>query len=237
MTNKIYIVGTPIGNMEDITLRALRILKEVDVIACEDVRVTKKLLDRYEISDKKLVTYNNFNEETSSDYLLKLYEEGSNIALVSDAGMPVMSDPGFELIKQCYENKLNIEVIPGVNAAVTAFVMSNLDNNFTFKGFIKDKTQQRVNQLKDLDYGTYIFYVSPHKLVDTLKDIYKVFSGQERLFLAKELTKMHQEFFRGNALDIIELLAKKDSIKGEYTLVINIKKPKKEKINKYADLK
>lgn len=237
MTNKIYIVGTPIGNMEDITLRALRILKEVDIIACEDVRVTKKLLDRYDITNKKLITYNNFNEETTSSYLLKQYEEGLNIALVSDAGMPVMSDPGFELIKKCYQNDLNVEIIPGVNAAVTTFVMSNLDNNFTFKGFIKDKSQQRINQLKSLDFGTYIFYVSPHKLIDTLKDIKQVFNGEEKLFLAKELTKLHEEFFRGNSIEILDTLNKRDTIKGEYTLVLSFKKIKKEKVNKYANQK
>lgn len=237
MTNKIYIVGTPIGNMEDITLRGLRILKEVDIIACEDVRVTKKLLDRYDITNKKLVTYNNFNEETMSSYLLKQYEEGLNIALVSDAGMPVMSDPGFELIKKCYQHDLNVEIIPGVNAAVTTFVMSNLDNNFTFKGFIKDKSQQRINQLKSLDFGTYIFYVSPHKLLDTLKDINQVFNGEEKLFLAKELTKLHEEFFRGNSIEILDTLNKRDTIKGEYTLVLSFKKIKKEKVNKYANQK
>ncbi|WP_406614018.1 16S rRNA (cytidine(1402)-2'-O)-methyltransferase [Mycoplasma corogypsi] len=233
---KLYIVGTPIGNLEDITFRAIRTLNEVDIIACEDTRVTSKLLAHYEISNKKLITYNNVVENNSAKGLLSLLQNNNNVALVSDAGMPVVSDPGFAIIKLALENDIEIEIIPGVNAAVTAFVGSNFTSEFTFLGFIKDKTQQRINQLKELQQGTYIFYVSPHKLLKTLEDINEVFSDKADLCLAKELTKIHEQWFRGKASELLEHFNSLDSIKGEYTLVLNIPKVKHEKVNKYSHL-
>ncbi|MFV8401093.1 16S rRNA (cytidine(1402)-2'-O)-methyltransferase [Mycoplasma sp. 005V] len=230
---KLYIVGTPIGNLEDITLRALRILNQVEYIACEDTRVTHKLLEKYEIKNKKLLTYNNFTEKSSSKGLLELIRNGNDIALVSDAGMPVVSDPGFEVIAQAKEANIEVEIIPGVNAAITAFVGSNFSNEFTFLGFIKDKSQQRINQLSTLEIGTYIFYVSPHKLLATLQDIATVFQGKERVCLAKELTKMYEQWFFGTGQELYEQFAALDSIKGEFTMVLNIPKLKRVKVNKY----
>ncbi|MEA4134610.1 16S rRNA (cytidine(1402)-2'-O)-methyltransferase [Mycoplasma sp. 2704] len=230
---KLYIVGTPIGNLEDITLRALRTLQEVNIIACEDTRVTSKLLQRYEISNKKLLTYNNFTEKHSAQGIINLISNGEDVALVSDAGMPVVSDPGFEVIAEARKNNIDIEIIPGVNAAITAFVASNFTNDFTFHGFIKDKTQQRINQLKELNIGTHIYYVSPHKLISTLEDINSVFNGQEKICLAKELTKLHENLFYGSASEILQHFANLDSIKGEFTMVLNLPKIKREKVNKY----
>ncbi|SJZ48245.1 16S rRNA (cytidine(1402)-2'-O)-methyltransferase [Mycoplasmopsis verecunda] len=230
---KLYIVGTPIGNLEDITLRALRVLREVNYIACEDTRVTHKLLEKYEITNKKLLTYNNFTEKSSSKGIIDLIKNGNDVALVSDAGMPVVSDPGFEVISQAKANDIEIEIIPGVNAAITAFVGSNFSNDFTFLGFIKDKSQQRINQLSTLEIGTYIFYVSPHKLLSTLQDINTVFLGKEKVCLAKELTKMHETWFFGTAEELYEQFNALDSIKGEFTMVLNIPKIKRVKVNKY----
>ncbi|QCZ36917.1 16S rRNA (cytidine(1402)-2'-O)-methyltransferase [Mycoplasma nasistruthionis] len=234
---KLYIVGTPIGNLEDITIRALNTLKSVNFIACEDTRVTRKLLDRYlepnEIASKKLFKYDKFTEKNSAKGIINLIEQGNDVALVSDAGMPVVSDPGFDAISQALAQDIDIEIIPGVTAAITAFVGSNFSAEFTFLGFIKDKTQQRINQLKELAIGTYIFYVSPHKLIQTLDDIYTVFQDKAQLCLTKELTKLYEQWFRGNALELKEHFQSLDSIKGEYTLVLNIPKSKREKVNKY----
>ncbi|QNM93630.1 16S rRNA (cytidine(1402)-2'-O)-methyltransferase [Mycoplasma sp. Pen4] len=231
---KLYIVGTPIGNMEDITFRAVRVLSEVNYIACEDTRVTKKLLDRYEIYNKKLLMYNNYTEQNSAKGIISLIESGNDVALVSDAGMPVVSDPGFEVISQARANNIEIEIVPGVNAAVTAFVGSNFSHDFKFVGFIKDKTQQRINELKELTQGTYIFYVSPHKLHSTLEDINTVFNDTAKVCLAKELTKVHEKWFHGSALEILETITENpEYAKGEFTLVLNIPKIKKVKVNKY----
>ncbi|WP_426461319.1 16S rRNA (cytidine(1402)-2'-O)-methyltransferase [Mycoplasma hafezii] len=234
MNGKLYVVGTPIGNLEDITLRALRILKEVNYIACEDTRVTQKLLLHYDLGHKKLMTYNNFTEKKSTKGLLELLNSGENVALVSDAGMPVVSDPGFEVIKQARENGFEIEIIPGVNAAVTAFVGSSFSNNFSFVGFMKDKTQQRINFLETLEIGTYIFYVSPHKLEATLDDIYTVFESNAQICLARELTKMHESWYFGNALEVKEKLLENNEVRGEFTLVLNLPKIKREKVSKYV---
>ncbi|QIW61977.1 16S rRNA (cytidine(1402)-2'-O)-methyltransferase [Mycoplasmopsis gallinacea] len=234
---KLYIVGTPIGNFDDITLRALKTLEKVEHIACEDTRVTTKLLRHFELPDKKLFSYNNFNERSSSNGIIKLLEQGIDVALVSDAGMPVVSDPGFEAIKQVRSNNFEIEIIPGVNAAITAFVGSNFSSTFTFLGFLKDKSNQRKNELAKLEIGTYIFYVSPHKLEQSLLDINEVFSGKEQICLSRELTKMYETWYYGNAKEVLEKLLANNEIKGEFTLILNIPKIKKEKVSKYAHLK
>ncbi|MEE3928555.1 16S rRNA (cytidine(1402)-2'-O)-methyltransferase [Mycoplasmopsis ciconiae] len=230
--SKLYIVGTPIGNLKDLTFRALETLQKVDVIACEDTRVTSKLLAHYNIEGKKLIKYDNFNEKNSSKGICKLIvEQNLDVALVSDAGMPVMSDPGFELIRSAKNSDIDVELIPGVNAAISAFVMSSLDNTFTFLGFIKDKINSRKIQLESLAQGTYIFYVSPHKLLETLKNIDETIPNNQ-VFLAKELTKLYEHFYSGSAYDIHEELSTLDAIKGEYTLVLKIPKTKK---NKYKN--
>ncbi|WP_025755703.1 16S rRNA (cytidine(1402)-2'-O)-methyltransferase [Mycoplasmopsis cricetuli] len=233
--SKMYIVGTPIGNLEDITLRALSILKKVDIIACEDTRVTSKLLKYYQIENKKLITYNNFTEKNSSKGILNLLQSNDSlsIALVSDAGMPVISDPGFQIIKMCRDYNIDFEIVPGVSASITAFVGSSFSHPFTFLGFLKDKSIQRINQLKELTIGTYVFFVSPHKLINSLKDIHFVFQEQIQLCLAKELTKIHERWFYGTAQEILNILEKENLVRGEFTLVLNLPKVKRTKINKY----
>lgn len=235
--SKLYIVGTPIGNLDDITLRAIKTLEQVDIIACEDTRVTAKLLKHYNIENKKLLTYNNFTEKNSAKGLIDLLKQNNKIALVSDAGMPVVSDPGFEIIKLCRQENIDFEIIPGVNAAITAFVGSNFNSTFSFLGFLKDKSSQRIIQLQSLGEGTYVFYVSPHKLESSLQDIAEVFEGKEEICLVKELTKIHEKWLFGTALEVLEILNSQNLIKGEFTLVLNLPKIKKQKVNKYAHLK
>ncbi|AKJ20976.1 16S rRNA (cytidine(1402)-2'-O)-methyltransferase [Mycoplasmopsis synoviae] len=231
--SKLYLIGTPIGNLEDITLRALNKLKEVSIIACEDTRVTYKLLKHYQIEDKKLFSHNKFNEKSSAKGLVDLILQGNDIALVSDAGMPLISDPGFDLIKLCKENNIQIELIPGVSAVTSAFVLSNFSDTFTFCGFIKDKTNQRVNYLKNLTQGTYIFFVSPHKIEKTLEDINLVFNGNEKISLSRELTKKFEKTYHGSAIEVLNTLKTNSEILGEFTLVLHIPKVKKVKISKY----
>ncbi|BBU47878.1 16S rRNA (cytidine(1402)-2'-O)-methyltransferase [Mycoplasmopsis felis] len=230
--SKLYIVGTPIGNLKDITLRALETLSTVNIIACEDTRVTYKLLDKYDIKNKKLITNNVQTEKKTSNIILKYLLEGQTVALVSDAGMPLISDPGFDILNLAKENNIDIEVIPGVSASTMAFTGSGFSNTFSFLGFMKDKTIQRKNELSSLTIGTYIYFVSPHKLINTLNDIYEVFGNNVKLCLAKELTKLYEKWYFGTPESIINELDS-NSIKGEYTLVLNIPKIKHVKINKY----
>ncbi|WP_027121356.1 16S rRNA (cytidine(1402)-2'-O)-methyltransferase [Mycoplasma leonicaptivi] len=234
--SKLYIVGTPIGNLNDITFRAHETLKNVEIIACEDTRVTKKLLDKFNIYNKKLITYNSFTEAHSAQGIIKLIEQGNNVALVSDAGMPVVSDPGFEIINLARKNNIELEIVPGVSAVITTFTGSGFSNNFTFLGFIKDKTQQRKNELKTLQENhTYIFFVSPHKLLNTLIDIKDVLGTEVKVCLAKELTKIHETWYFDDVETLIEKFLNMDAIKGEYSLALFIPKIKKVKINKYTN--
>ena len=226
---KINIVGTPIGNMKDITLRALETLREVDVIACEDTRVTKKLLNYHEILNKKLIAYHDKNEKASSNGIVKMIKEGITVAIVSDAGMPVVNDPGYEVIRQCINEEIEINVVPGVSATVTTMVLSNFDTHFKFLGFLKPKTGQRQNQLRVLSHGTYIAFVSPHRLMSELNDIKEVLGEETKVFLGRELTKKFETHYRGTIVDVISKV--KDEIKGEFTIAFEIKK---KKVNKYA---
>lgn len=231
MNGTLYIVGTPIGNLKDITLRAIEILKQVDYIACEDTRNSLKLLNHFEIKEKKLISYHNFNEQSSSKNILNLLKEGKNIALISDAGMPTIADPGFEIIKEVRENNLNLEIIPGVSALTTVMSLSNMGPEFTFLGFGKNKKGQLKNQLKSLDYGTYVFFVAPHKLEYLLDSINEIYPLNNKIFLAKELTKIYEKHYYGSALEVKEQLTK--NYKGEFSLVLKIEKNKKIKVNKY----
>ncbi|TPI01160.1 16S rRNA (cytidine(1402)-2'-O)-methyltransferase [Mycoplasma struthionis] len=228
---KLYIVGTPIGNLEDITIRAINTLKSVDVILCEDSRVSQKLLKHYEINNKTIISYHNFNEKQISPKAIKLINENKNIALISDAGMPLISDPGFELIKAAKENNIDIEIIGGPTAMVHALIKANFASKFTFLGFLKDKSGARQNELKELGYGTYVAYVSPHKLLATLDDFEVVFENNVQIYLIKEMTKMFETSYEGSPQEIKNLLG--DNIKGEFTIVFNIIKPKHVKVNKY----
>lgn len=234
MKGKLYIVGTPIGNLQDITLRAIETLKMVDYIACEDTRTTKGLLNFLEIKYKKLISYHNFNEVTSTKGIIELLNNNKNVALVSDAGMPMIADPGFNLLKDIKEQKINFEIIPGVSALTTSMVVSGLGPDFTFLGFPKNKKSQMISQIKDIISGTYVFFVAPHKLLFTLEALSEIFGGQENVFLGKELTKKFEEHFYGTAKELIDKMP--ENIKGEFTLVFSIKKRKKEKINKYKNI-
>ena len=226
--SKLYLVGTPIGNMKDITYRAIETLMEADVIACEDTRVTRKLLSHYKITNKKLISYNDRNESPSSKGIIEMILSGKVVAVVSDAGMPVVNDPGFEVIREAYKNEVPVEVIPGPSATLTTLVLSNFDTHFKFHGFLKPKTIQRQNQLKKLMPGTHIAFISPHQLLRTLEDINIVFGDNINVFLGRELTKKFETHYRGTISDVINQV--KEDVKGEFTIALFIPKIK---INKY----
>jgi len=218
----LYIVATPIGNLEDITLRALRILKEADLIACEDTRQTQKLLNHYDIK-KKTVSYHEFNELTRAAELVKDLEEGMKIAVVSDAGMPGISDPGFRLVTLAVRHHIPVVPIPGASAFVTALAASGLPtDSFRFSGFLSPKTGQRRTELEHIRNSplTQVFYEAPHRIVETLADIVAVMGGSRHVVIAREVTKLHEEFLRGRADDLLDQLKARDGVKGEITLMI-----------------
>ena len=218
----LYIVATPIGNLEDITLRALRVLKEADLIACEDTRQTQKLLNHYDIK-KKLVSYHEYNELTRAAELVKDLEEGMRIAVVSDAGMPGISDPGFRLVTLAVRHHIPVVPIPGPSAFVAALAASGLPtDSFRFSGFLSPKTGQRRTELEQLRNSprTQVFYEAPHRIVETLADIVAVMGGSRHVVIAREVTKLHEEFLRGRADDLLEQLKARDGVKGGITLMI-----------------
>ncbi|ADM21578.1 16S rRNA (cytidine(1402)-2'-O)-methyltransferase [Mesomycoplasma hyorhinis] len=237
---KISIVSTPIGNLKDITLRALEILKDADVILCEDTRVSSKLLNHYQISNKHLISYHKFNEYKSLSKISLLLEQDKKIALISDAGTPLISDPGQILVEYCHNNSINLEVIPGPSAVTSAFALSGFNLPFIFIGFLKETSSQRVKQLEQfLPDISYVFFVSPYKLIATLEDIEKVFKNEAKLFLIKEMTKIHERYFLGSATDIKQALG--ENVKGEFTLVLRLEseiklKVKKNKYEKYSKI-
>ena len=218
MNGKLYVVATPIGNLEDITIRALNVLKEVDLIAAEDTRHTLKLLNHYEIS-KPLISYHRHNEETKKNILIEKITSGENIALVSDAGTPGICDPGEEVIKEAIENNIEIIPIPGACAFVNALICSGINTKeFTFIGFLplnKKLRKQKLNEIMETN-KTLIMYEAPHKLKTTMQDL-KTVLGNRKIVLARELTKIHEEFIRGT---VDELLTKVDELKGEFVIII-----------------
>ena len=218
MSGKLYIVATPIGNLEDITLRALRILKEVDLIAAEDTRQTLKLLNHFEIS-KPLISYHRHNEEIKSDILIEKLKKGENIALVSDAGTPGICDPGEEIIKKAIEEEIEVIPIPGACAMVHALIGSGLNTKeFNFLGFLPLNKKLRKEKLEEIKKSekTIIIYEAPHKMKSTLNDLKDILEDR-KVVLARELTKIHEEFIRK---DINELLNEIDNLKGEMVLII-----------------
>ena len=214
----LYIVATPIGNLEDITLRAIRILKEVDLIAAEDTRHTLKLLNHLEIS-KPLISYHRHNEEERKENLIDKLKEGKNIAIVSDAGTPGICDPGEVIIKECIEEGTNIVPIPGACAMINALIASGISTKeFTFIGFLplnKKTRKQKLEEIKNSD-KTIILYEAPHKLNTTLKELSSILTNDRQVVLAREITKIHEEYIRGN----IEEILNKDNLKGEMVLII-----------------
>jgi 16S rRNA (cytidine1402-2'-O)-methyltransferase len=221
MSSKLYIVSTPIGNLEDITLRALNILKQVDLIACEDTRTTKKLLSRYQIL-KPLTSYHEHNEIEKAKELLSMLQEGHSIALVTDAGTPGVSDPGYRIVKLASENGVQIFSVPGPSAAVAALSISGLPtSSFTFLGFPPKQKKQLIHYLERLkDYPeTLVFYDSPRRVIKTLESMAEVF-GERNASLGREITKMYEETLRGTLSEIVTTLKSRDNLKGEFTLVI-----------------
>lgn len=212
----LYIVPTPIGNLEDITLRALRILKEVDVIACEDTRTSGKLLSHYDIKTPT-TSYHDHNESKKTPVLIERIEQGEKIALISDAGSPGISDPGFYLIRECIRNGIVVEALPGATALIPALVLSGLPNHrFVFEGFlpVKKGRQTRLNELIE-EERTMIFYESPHRIVKTLKQFAEIFGENRQASVARELTKMFEEIARGTLKELIEVFEDRPKIKGE----------------------
>ena len=218
----LYLVATPIGNLEDITLRALRVLKEVDLIACEDTRQTLKLLSHYGIQTRT-VSYHEHNEMTKAAELVVDLESGAKIALVTDAGMPGISDPGFRLIALAIRHHVPVVPIPGASAFLAALVASGLPtDSFRFSGFLPAKSGQRRKLLESIKDSprTQVFYEAPHRLLETLADVCEVLGEARHVVVAREVTKIHEEFLRGRAQEILAELKSRGDVKGEITLLI-----------------
>jgi 16S rRNA (cytidine1402-2'-O)-methyltransferase len=221
MAGLLYLVATPIGNLEDITYRAVRVLREADLIACEDTRHTRTLLDRYEIS-KPTISYHEHNELERAPELAARLAAGVVIALVSDAGMPLVSDPGYRLVRAAIEMGIAVQAVPGPSAALTALAASGLPtDSFRFGGFLPSKPGQRAKALEALaeEQATAIFYEAPHRILEALEAI-ELALGSRPVVVARELTKIHEEFLRGTAAEIRAELAGRDAVRGEMTLLI-----------------
>jgi 16S rRNA (cytidine1402-2'-O)-methyltransferase len=218
----LYLVATPIGNLEDITLRALRVLKGVDLIACEDTRQTQKLLSHYGIPTRT-VSYHEHNEMTKAAELVVDLESGAKIALVTDAGMPGISDPGFRLIALAIRHHVPVVPIPGASAFLAALVASGLPtDSFRFSGFLPAKSGQRRKLFESVRESprTQVFYEAPHRLLETLADVVEVLGSERHVVVAREVTKIHEEFLRGRAVEVLEQLKGRGDVKGEITLLI-----------------
>ena len=217
---KIYLVPTPIGNLKDITLRALEVLENVDIIAAEDTRQTLKLLNHFDIK-KTLISYHQHNEQGKSEDILELAEQGKSIAIVTDAGTPGISDPGAVIVQKCIENNFEFEVLPGATAITTALVYSGLDTTkFLFRGFISRETKERKILFDEIRNSkeSLIFYESPHRLLSTLNLLHTEL-GNRKIAVCRELTKLHEEIRRGSLEEIINYFSER-SIKGEFVLVV-----------------
>ncbi len=229
----LYLVATPIGNLEDITLRALRVMKESDLIACEDTRQTQKLLNHYSIA-KRTTSYHEHNEMTRAAELVVELEQGARIALVTDAGMPGISDPGFRLISLAIRHHVPVVPIPGASAFLAALVASGLPtDSFRFSGFLPAKAGQRRQILEDICESprTQVFYEAPHRVKESLEDIVEILGRQRHVVIAREVTKIHEEFLRGHAGDVLETLKARSDIKGEITLLIGKMEAAEQKVS------
>ena len=233
MPGKLYLVATPIGNLEDITLRAIKILNEVDLIAAEDTRHTLKLLNHLNIK-KRLVSYYKQNEKNKSEILINELLEGNNIALVSDAGTPAISDPGFEVVKSAIKNNIEICPIPGACALINALICSGMETKeFSFVGFLSTNKKEKREKLEELknDKKTLIFYEAPHKLKNNL-EIIKEILGDRNIVLVRELTKIHEEYIRGKLSSVIQNMQEP---RGEFVVVVEGSNEEFQK-NRYKDL-
>jgi 16S rRNA (cytidine1402-2'-O)-methyltransferase len=218
----LYLVGTPIGNLEDITLRALRLLKEVDLIACEDTRQTQKLLNQYAIATRT-TSYHEHNEATRAAELVQQMQKGASVALVTDAGMPGISDPGYRLITLAIQHGVPVVPVPGASAFLAALVASGLPtDSFRFNGFLPAKRGERRTSLEAIKgcLPTQVFYEAPHRIVETLTDVVEVLGESRHVVVAREVTKLHEEFLRGRAGEVLETLKTREAVKGEITLLI-----------------
>lgn len=221
MPGILYIVATPIGNLEDITLRALRVLKEVDFIAAEDTRHSLKLLNHYDI-EKPLLSYWSEREKVRSEEIINLIKAGKTVALISDAGTPGISDPGAVLIRRAIEEGITIVPVPGPSALIAALSVSGLPTEeFSFFGFLPPKKSERLRKLEELKFEkrTLVFYEAPHRLLETVEDFIEVFGGERRVVLFKELTKIHEQVMRGSLQEVYSRLSG-SVIAGEYVIVI-----------------
>lgn len=230
-TPTLYLIPTPIGNLEDMTLRSINILKSVDVVFCEDTRVTGLLLKQLNIS-KKLVSSHKFNESKNKEKLLSCLKNGKNVGLVSDRGTPVISDPGYELAKCAIDNNYNVVGLPGATALIPALIMSGLDSNhFYYYGFLNSKDSQRKKELEELKNikSTLIFYEAPHRIEKTLKDMSKILGNNRKISISREISKKFEEVYRGT---IEELLREKNEYKGEIVIVVDGNK----NLNRYTNL-
>jgi|SRR5262249_43545599 len=218
----LYLVATPIGNLEDITMRAIRVLKQVDLIACEDTRQTQRLLNYYAI-EKPTISYHEHNEASRAAELIEKLAAGARIAVVSDAGTPGINDPGFRLVSLAIERGIAIVPIPGPAAFLTALVASGLPvESFDFRGFLPPKAGARKRELEKIcdSQQTEIFYEAPHRIRETLEDVVGVLGAERHVVVAREITKIHEEFLRGTAAEVLEVLKSRGEVKGEIVLLI-----------------
>lgn len=216
--NNLYLIPTPIGNLDDITVRSLNLLKEVDIVLCEDTRVTGSLLSKYGIK-KKLISCHEYNEDKVKYEVVELLKEGKKIGLVTDQGSPIISDPGFNVVNEVIKNNLSVIGLPGATAFVPALISSGIfPSKFLFYGFLNAKDAKQVQELKTLQYFPYtlIFYEAPHRIKNTLNNMYQVF-GDRKICLARELSKLYEEYIRGTISEVVEQV---DSIKGEIVLIV-----------------
>lgn len=222
MAGKIYLVATPIGNLSDISMRAIETLKNVDIIACEDTRNTIRLLNHFEIKGH-LTSYHEYNKIDKAYELCEKVKEGNNIAFVSDAGMPAISDPGYELVDIAYKEGLEVTVVPGASAVVSALAISGISSRrFAFEGFLPADKNEKKEILTELsqESRTIILYEAPHRLLKTLKELFE-YMGDRNIAIVREITKLHEEVLRGKLADIIaDYESEKIAIRGEYVLVI-----------------
>jgi 16S rRNA (cytidine1402-2'-O)-methyltransferase len=232
----LYLVATPVGNLEDITLRALRVLKEVDYIACEDTRHTARLLTHYGIQTPSR-SYHKFNEESRAFQLVRMLQEGKNIALVSDSGTPLVSDPGYEIVSACRKEGIRVIPIPGPSAAIAALIASGLPSDtFYFGGFLPSKSSLRKRRLKELSglQTTLILYEAPHRLMACLEDMAAIL-GPRRATIAREMTKIHEELLHGTLPELLQALKERDRIQVEITLIVEHGEPTADAVAAYPE--
>lgn len=219
---KLYIVSTPIGNLQDMTFRAIEVLKSVDLVAAEDTRRTRELLNHFDI-DTKITSYHEHNKYDKAKDIADMIKEGKDVAVVTDAGTPIVSDPGSVLVKFAVEENIEITAVPGCCAAINALVLSGLDSDsFVFVGFLKDDNKKRKEQLENLksETRTMVFYITPHDILKDLKQLIEVFGEERNASLSREMTKVHEETVRGTLKEIHKVFDSRD-IKGEFVLVVS----------------